>query len=469
MGTPSSRAKIESVSSGNRIIASLIAGMRYRAPLRIDFSFINVDSVFVSNYSSAQEWRTAFELSEGQKDAVRQALGAWSSVANIRFREVPDNRKRAGLLRFGGDTGQSTATGYLPSATAAAGDVWISSALDRSEIEPGSWGYYLLLHEIGHALGLKHPGSYGAGDKAPFLRGAEDSLQYTVMSYNDHPHGIFQDVSYQPGGRYSWVNEYVYPSTPMPYDILAMQHLYGANKDYRKGDTVYRFEPGKPFLTTLRDTGGSDSINVSRFSEGVRIDLRPGRFSSLTILPDLPAGKSMDPRANYDGTDNLAIARDTWVEDAIGGRGRDRLIGNKRANRLTGNAGRDRLEGGKGADQLVGGRDADRLTGGRGADRFEYKTPAEGRDTITDFSVTEKDRVTIRGARFGGLKVGRLRGGSFVSNPAGLAGKPDHRLVFSTRDHRLYYDANGSAPGGRSLLAYFSNRAVLASANILVV
>src|SRR5690606_33915536 len=47
-------------------------------------------------------------------------------------------------------------------------------------------GRSVLVHEIGHALMLKHPGPYG-GSSAPYLPSRFDNNKYTVMSYNSNP------------------------------------------------------------------------------------------------------------------------------------------------------------------------------------------------------------------------------------------------------------------------------------------
>ncbi|MEI6972868.1 MAG: hypothetical protein WCL44_15290, partial [bacterium] len=64
-----------------------------------------------------------------------------------------------------------------------------------------------ILHEIGHALGLKHPGYYGSGDVGPFLPAAEDKTSNTIMSYHIDSVDALQFV---------------------PYDIEALTYLYGA-------------------------------------------------------------------------------------------------------------------------------------------------------------------------------------------------------------------------------------------------
>jgi RTX calcium-binding nonapeptide repeat (4 copies)/Cadherin domain len=86
-----------------------------------------------------------------------------------------------------------------------------------------------------------------------------------------------------------------------------------------------------------------------------------------------------------------------------GGKGKDKLVGNAGNDYLVGNAGDDKLYGGAGNDRLYGGNGADDLYGGSGADRFIFKTikqsgvPPETRDTIFDFSKSQKDRIDVSG------------------------------------------------------------------------
>jgi len=74
----------------------------------------------------------------------------------------------------------------------------------------GTWIVSAVLHEVGHAIGLKHPGNYvgGGGASGPYLPANLDSTDNTVMSYNPGKHG--------------------YPWAPQVYDILAARYLYGA-------------------------------------------------------------------------------------------------------------------------------------------------------------------------------------------------------------------------------------------------
>ena len=57
---------------------------------------------------------------------------------------------------------------------------------------------------------------------------------------------------------------YTVISTPMVYDIVALQYLYGANNNFNGENTTYTFDPETPFIKTIWDSGGVDTIDLSR-------------------------------------------------------------------------------------------------------------------------------------------------------------------------------------------------------------
>src|SRR3712207_2809261 len=86
--------------------------------------------------------------------------------------------------------------------------LWNKSGNDAHR--PGTYAYHVLLHEIGHALGLKHP-----FDKSLYntktLASKYDSYFYTVMSYSAWPGSSTAEPDF-------------YPTTPMYLDLVAIQH-----------------------------------------------------------------------------------------------------------------------------------------------------------------------------------------------------------------------------------------------------
>ncbi|USX27556.1 M10 family metallopeptidase C-terminal domain-containing protein [Oxalobacteraceae bacterium OTU3CINTB1] len=303
-----------------------------------------------------------FGLNAVQQAAAAAALGAWSSVANITPARIQESSAAVGDIRFGWTSSAepvsdgSTAWGwaYYPNAVhPSGGDIWIHagpSGVTDPDWTVGSYNYMSLMHELGHALGLKHPFEDGTVIN-PLLA----NHQFSIMAYDSALYSQFIDVTVTASGR-SWTAHEVAPDTPMLYDIAAIQYMYGANMTYHTGNDTYTFDTATPFLRTIWDAGGNDTISIANFSAGSEIDLQQGHYSSIHIPSDSTAGfnwSSPPPVGVYDGTDNLAIAFGAVIENAIGGAGDDTLIGNGVANRLQGNGGSNTLDGGAGIDTAV--------------------------------------------------------------------------------------------------------------------
>ena len=356
MTSPSSSMTVTSVAPSESLsLDALVAGIKWGASgsgatVAYSFPYANSDPVWATDYSRENEPGTGSGFGVDHQVAARQALQLWANVADLHFVETTETPSDVGDIRFA-YTQTPAITGWwgwssYPSAYwPAGGDVWVNAMRAFDDWSVGSSQFSALLHEIGHALGLKHP---FAG--LPVLPMSEDSEQFTLMSYTDHPHALFREVEDRGGGSFSWTLFAITPQTPMLYDIAAIQHLYGANTNYRSGDDTYTFAPDSPFFMTIWDAGGQDTISVANFTTACTIDLRAGFFSDIAISADpLPAGASGDP-ATYDGTDNLAIAFGVTIENATGGAGNDTLIGNSVSNSLRGGAGADTMSGGDGRD-----------------------------------------------------------------------------------------------------------------------
>lgn len=278
--------------------------------------------------------------------------------------------------------GSTLAYAYLPGNTPGNSDIWMgfSAFMEAEELAPGTLSGHTLLHEIGHALGLKHPFDVEEGFNDVLLPTDEDSLFATVMSYSSYPGFEFSEASF-------------YPTTPMPLDILAIQYLYGANTKTAKGNNTYLFDEDTPYFQTIWDAGGKDTISYAGATSACAINLNEGEFSNLgsAITFTDSEGGSIDPTQLPFFVGTVAIAFGCVIENATGGEGDDAILGNAVANLISGGGGDDRINGGGGADTLVGGAGEDVFVyaslGDLAATRFKS-------DTIRDF-VSGEDTIDI--------------------------------------------------------------------------
>lgn len=244
------------------------------------------------------------------------------------------------------------------------------------------------------------------------------------------------------------------------------------------GDRLY----GGEGLDTLGFTGTAGvTVNLYRGTSGSDISFWQfenvrGAGGADNICGDVGAnlidgGAGNDVLSGFGGNDRL-----------FGADGADILYGNDGADQLFGGAGNDvlrgatqndTLSGDAGNDVLRGGDGVDRLTGGTGNDCFDFVSLPEaqtGVDLITDFSndTGNNDAIRISTAFVAGLIAGVLPTGRFVAHASNLAQDADDRFIFRTTDATLWFDSNGTASGGLTLLANLQAGAAMTAADILI-
>jgi len=321
---------------------------------------ITVTYAFRATSPTGTDISTFSQFTASQIAAAEQALQAWGAVANINFVRVGSGTFGNGAysdnatILFGNYTGGSNSASAAfafspdPAKTAAnelAGDIFINTAIssNTSSLNAGSFGFVTLLHEIGHAIGLEHPGNYnGAGTISYNFDAAyaQDATLYTVMSYFDIVGALAVDLGepLQKSGvnlfsnwqytAFAWNGgqpaKLYNPFGLQLYDIAAAQSLYGARTATHSENTTYLFglnaianppadTVNVPKVYTIWDGGGIDTLKITDIAiKQNYVDLRPGHFSAVGV-------ENIDPQGQLVAvTGNLAIGYGVTIENFEG-------------------------------------------------------------------------------------------------------------------------------------------------------
>ncbi len=300
-------------------------------------------------------------FSAAHKSHIRAAMETWDETSGVTFVEVPDTFR--GDIRFSmvNLEGQVNAVGRQVSGFGnypfvaerligdgfkdavlhnnIGGDIFLNAnfyADSPNSISPGIRGYSIVLHEIGHTLGFKHP-----FEGNPKIAPSHDNGRFTVLSY-DRPHSTTELGS---------------------VDLAAMKYVYGNE------------------ASSFRAFWSKGSEKLVQFGTNRKDDLAGSHLDDR-----ISGGKGKDKIFTFEGDDK-----------ANGGKGRDFLYLGSGDDNGNGGKGRDVIYGEGGDDILNGRQGGDRLIGGEGADRFIF-TATSGRDVIEDFAAGEDVLVIRSGA-----------------------------------------------------------------------
>jgi hypothetical protein len=156
------------------------------------------------------------------------------------------------------------------------------------------------------------------------------------------------------------------------------------------GDTIHVFDPETPFIQTLWDASGEDTLDFSNFSKNNDINLNGGTNSTV------------DGNSSWSHKNILGLAYGIEIENAYGGSGSDTLTGNSFGNILKGNAGDDTIKGNAGDDTIFADGGSDTINGGTGLDTIKYTLSqanytlalGESRSTLQEISTGTNDSLS---------------------------------------------------------------------------
>lgn len=379
---------------------------KFRQNAMADFgSSVFVTYSFASNgeFMDTSSATGYFEISETWKQNFRKALEIYEKYTGVKFVELSEEAKQAGtdpLVLIQGVKGTSYyGSSHVPYSTENYEKIQVFSLAEKlNSTDPGTYGFKAILHELGHALGLKHP-----HDGDTVLPDSLDNYKNTVMTYN----GL--------GTSYLDIGE---------LDKITLEYLYGTADSFRqiKGDFY-----GETFV--ISGTGQSDTligvpgqtlIEADKGNDEVYgrsdNDTLIGGDGNDTILGQggddyIMGGSGHDTLRGQTGNDELFGGHHQDLLE--GGSGNDLLFGGTGNDTLFGETGNDSLFGDDGSDVLNGGAGQDRLEGGANADIFVFSpTGSNETDVIIDFEVGI-DKIHIDGttANFGDLTVTDLGSG----------------------------------------------------------
>lgn len=312
------------------------------------------------------------------------ATSAWSSVANISF-SIDNTNPEIGL--YEADISDDDIAGRTYGVNVPFSDVDVFINNNATTFVPfQTEKTQTYMHELGHALGLQHPNG-DAGD-------SNYNTYTTIMSYNED----FARV----------------PTTPMIFDIQAIQSMYGANRTDDTVDNIYTLSGSKE-MSTIWDAGGNDTLKVEATeTRNAVLDLRAGLEND-----QLPYFSKVGDERVAIAFDSLNVSGVVNIEKAVGGLGNDTIYGGEIDNTLDGGRGDDLLQGGEGNDTLIGGEDDDVLKGGDGDDEMRFsgdfgndnvesgETLVIGSDTLSG----EAEQLEEGGPyRLGGYSINKIAG-----------------------------------------------------------
>lgn len=355
-------------ATGNSEIDGLLAGSKWTGIVTYSFPDSPID--YPVGYGQGEPSTNFAQAPVAMQVAVAYAFAEVMSYTNL---VVTYAGTDGGDIRIAQSSVPATSWGYYPAngGNGEGGDVWFGKAYPYGNAALGNYTFDTAIHELGHALGLKHSQETG-GVANVAVPSAHDNLEYSVMSYRSYAGETLKGYTNEAFG---------FPQSYMANDILALQTLYGANFGTHSENTTYSWNPttGQEFINgvgqaapgngaggaanrvfmTVWDGNGVDTYDLSNYTTNTKIDLNPGAYSVTSATQIAYLGDGHYAAGNVYNAYLFNGDQRSYIDNAIGGSGNDTLVGNIIANALSGGGGNDTFTGGGGNDTINGGSGTD--------------------------------------------------------------------------------------------------------------